>query len=73
VKRLLLVAATGLALLALTGCAYDYLQRSDKIAYHSGEAVKANLARETINPASTKSTKGLGKDGAVVPAPPAAP
>ncbi len=67
--RLLAIAAAALTALSLTGCAYDYLQRSDRIAYSSGDAVKANLARETTNPANPQSlnTKGLGKDGDVVP------
>jgi hypothetical protein len=64
-------AITGAALLAalvLSGCTYDYLQRSDRVAYHAGDAVKANLERETKNPTSRSrySTKGLGKDGVVV-------
>ena len=68
--RLALATAAFAATLALTGCAYDYLQHSDRIAYSAGDAVKANLARETTDPANpdSKSTKGLGKNGAVVPA-----
>lgn len=54
---------------ALGGCAYDYRQRTDRVSYNAGDAVKANLARETTNPtkASMYSTKGLGKNGVVVP------
>lgn len=65
-------AARALAVLtmlsALAGCAYDYRQRTDRVGYAAGDAVKANLARETTNPAkkSMYSTKGLGKNGAVI-------
>jgi hypothetical protein len=57
------------AALALTGCAYDYLQRTDKVGYSAGDAVKANLEAQTTNPAkdSAYSTKGLGKNGYVEP------
>lgn len=67
--RLALAAAALAATLSLTGCAYDYLQHSDQIAYSAGDAVKANLARETNDPANpdAKSTKGLGKNGKTVP------
>jgi hypothetical protein len=53
--------------LALGGCAYDYTQRTDRVAYSAGNAVKANLERETVNPtsASRYSTKGLGRNGMV--------
>jgi hypothetical protein len=56
---------------ALAGCNYDYRQRTDRVGYSAGDAVKANLARETTNPAkkSMYSTKGLGKNGTVVTAP----
>lgn len=58
--------------LLLSGCAYDYLQRSDRVAYSTGNAVRANLERETINPSkgSMYVTPGLGKNGPVTPAPP---
>lgn len=60
-----------LALLAvpLSGCAYDYLQRSDRVAYSAGNAVKANLERETSDPSkgSMYVTTGLGKNGSVMP------
>jgi hypothetical protein len=59
------------ALLAplLGGCTYDYLQRTDRVAYSAGNAVKANLERETINPSkdSMYVTSGLGKNGSVIP------
>lgn len=66
--------ARGLVLLcvlatALSGCTYDYLQHSDRVSYAAGDAVKANLERETIDPArkSKGKTTGLGKNGPVVP------
>ena len=53
---------------ALGGCTYDYLQHSDRVAYSAGDAVKANLERETINPSkkSQFNTRGLGRDGVVL-------
>lgn len=61
------------ALLALLqgGCTYDYLQRTDRVAYGAGNAVKANLARETANPSkdSMYVTTGLGRNGSVIPEP----
>ena len=63
------VALAGAAALLLSGCAYDYLQHSDRVAYSAGDAVKANLERETISP-SKKSmyvTSGLGGNGQVTP------
>ena len=62
---LLLAAAAGLG-----GCTYDYTQHSDRIAYSAGDAVKANLEAETIDPSnpSMYSKKGLGKNGRVIPA-----
>lgn len=59
----------GTAILALGGCTYDYLQHSDRVGYSSGNAVKANMAAQTIDPAkgSANSTAGLGKDGVVLP------
>lgn len=62
-------AAAMLAVLsALAGCAYDYRQRTDRVAFTAGDAVRANLARETTNPtkASMYHTKGLGKNGRVI-------
>jgi hypothetical protein len=67
--------AAGLAAMlavALGGCTYDYLQHTDRVAYGAGDAVKANLESETINPSkgSMYVTSGLGKNGAVVTQPP---
>jgi hypothetical protein len=64
-----LVLAVGL-LMTLGGCAYDYMQRTDRVAYSAGNAVRANIERETTNPSkkSMKSVAGLGQNGPVVPA-----
>ena len=75
-----LALAAALALL-LGGCAYDYLQHTDRVAYSAGDAVKANLEAQTVNPtdASRYDTRGLGRDGALLlpqqplPAAPPAP
>ena len=65
------IVAVALLLLTLplSGCTYDYLQHSDHIAYSAGDAVKANLEQQTIDPShgSMYKTKGLGKNGTVVP------
>lgn len=68
-SRLALILGTAAAALTLGGCAYDYLQRTDKVGYSAGDAVKANLEAQTIDPArdSAYSTKGLGKNGYVAP------
>lgn len=68
-SRVALIACGMAAALALSGCAYDYLQRTDKVGYSAGDAVNANLEAQTIDPAkdSAYSTKGLGKDGYVEP------
>jgi len=67
-----LIGTAALILMAslVGGCAsYDYLQRTDRISYRAGNAVKANLERETINPWSWSmyDTTGLGKNGSVIP------
>lgn len=69
-----LAAALGLCALtgALGGCAYDYLQRTDRVGYSAGNAVKANIAAQTIDPATATSTKGLGKNGIISTVPVAA-
>jgi hypothetical protein len=64
--RIALAIVVGSALaLTLSGCTYDYIQRTDRVSYSAGDAVRANLERETINPSkgSMKVTTGLGKDG----------
>lgn len=67
--RLALILCGTFAALTLGGCTYDYLQRTDKVGYSAGDAVKANLEAQTTDPArdSAYSTKGLGKDGYVEP------
>lgn len=61
-SKILVTIATGVALI-LSGCTYDYLQRSDKIALSAGDAVNANLEAQTTDPAGDTNTSGLGKDG----------
>lgn len=59
-------AALALALAVLLGgCSYDYTNHLDRVSYSAGNAVKANLARETADPSkkSMNDTTGLGKDG----------
>lgn len=59
-----------LALLPLaSGCAYDYAQRTDRVGFSAGNAVKANLEAQTIDPANPNGQKtgGLGKNGSVIP------
>jgi hypothetical protein len=59
-----LAAVLGLAVV-LGGCTYDYVQRTDRVAYSAGDAVRANLERETMNPShrGQYNTKGLGRNG----------
>lgn len=65
-----LTKGAGLALLAslLSGCAYDHLQHTDRVAYSSGDAVRANLERETLQPTAEYmyDTSGLGQNGNLV-------
>jgi hypothetical protein len=59
-------AALALVLATLLGgCTYGYTSHVDRVSYSAGNAVKANLARETANPSkkSMLDTTGLGKDG----------
>lgn len=70
IARALLGGAGLAALLApLQGCAYDYLQHTDRVAYSAGDAVRANLERETTSPSkgSMYVTSGLGRNGPVIP------
>lgn len=70
-RQVLVAAAAAIALAALPGCAsYDYLQRTDRIGYHAGDAVQANLERETTDPTGwwMYDTTGLGRNGAVTSA-----
>lgn len=68
-SSLRVVAIALLSSTVLGGCAYDYLNHDDRVGYSSGDAVKANLARETTNPSknSQNNVSGLGKDGDVIP------
>lgn len=70
-SSVVMLAAATVLVAALGGCSYDYMQRTDRVGYSAGNAVRANLARETSNPTkgSMYSTKGLGKNGPVVTAP----
>jgi hypothetical protein len=63
--RFALIAATAMT---LTACAYDYMQHSDRIAYSTGDAVRANLERETADPShgDMYDLDGLGANGAVI-------
>jgi hypothetical protein len=63
-----IVAALALGALP-AGCTYDYLQHTDRVGYSAGNAVRANLAMETINPwkRDMYDMRGLGKNGVVVP------
>lgn len=62
-------AIAALCTLLLSGCGYDYLNHTDRVSYAAGDAVHANLERETINPSkrSMYRTGGLGKNGSVIP------
>lgn len=64
-----MLLAAGVSALMLGGCSWDYLNHEDRVSYKAGNAVKANLARETTNPSkkSQNNTNGLGKDGEVIP------
>jgi len=66
-RTITILAGTSM-ILALGGCTYDYWQQTDRVGYHAGDAVKANLEAETVNPQSLTAYKksGLGKDGVVV-------
>lgn len=63
-----LAIVTGTAVL-ISGCSYDYMQTTDRVAYSAGDAVRANIARETTNPSSNNmnDVSNLGSDGIVVP------
>jgi hypothetical protein len=59
-------AALALTLAALLGgCAYDYTQQADNVAFSHGDAVRTNMALQTIDPSkkSMNDTTGLGQDG----------
>jgi len=66
-----IAAALGAAVLLglLGGCTFDYLNHLDRVTLAGGDAVRANLERETANPTkpSAYETGGLGKDGDQIP------
>jgi hypothetical protein len=65
------IAALLAGSLLLAGCSSaDYLNRRDRITLAGGDAVRANLERETMNPSkgSMYHIGGLGADGGVIPA-----
>jgi hypothetical protein len=68
-RRLVLAAALTSTLGLLGGCAYDYVQRSDRVGYSMGDAVRANLESETTNPSprAARDVTGLGRNGHVMP------
>ena len=68
------LAVLALALL-LSGCAYDNLQHTDRVSYSAGDAVRANIEAQTINPSSGSmyDTSGLGKNGTATVLPPITP
>ena len=61
---------TALALVlaaTLTGCTYDYAQRTDRVGFSAGDAVRSNMAIQTIDPSkkSMNDTTDLGKNGSM--------
>lgn len=62
------LAAIGMLVL-LSACSFDYRNRLDRVTLAGGNAVKANLEMQTIDPTkdSQYRTKGLGKNGVVIP------
>ena len=58
-------AALALTLAALSGCSYDYANNIDRVSYSAGNATKANLALQTVDPSkkSMYDNDDLGKDG----------
>lgn len=61
---------TVLALSALAaGCTYEQANHSDRVTLAAGNAVRANLERETVNPSkgSMYWLRGLGRNGVVIP------
>lgn len=66
-------AARAVAILALgaltAGCTYEQANHSDRVTLAAGNAVRANLERETVNPSkgSMYWLRGLGRNGVVIP------
>ena len=69
-KRAVGAILAGVLIAGMGGCSYDYEQHTDRVAYSAGDAVRANLEAETVNPykRSVYRTGGLGADGNVIPA-----
>jgi hypothetical protein len=67
-KGLVRTALVAALAIGLSGCTYDYEQHTDRVAYSAGDAVRANLEAETINPykRSVYRTEGLGANGNVI-------
>lgn len=63
------------AALALLASACTHAERSDRIAFSAGNAVRANLEGQTTNPSkrSMYVTSGLGRNGSVIPSEAPAP
>lgn len=72
-SRIVFAASRATVLMSLAvmlgACTYDHLNRSDRITFAGGNAVRANLERETTDPsnASKFALGGLGKNGFVIP------
>ena len=66
-RNIALALSSAALALSLGACTYDYLQNSDQVGYHAGDAVKANLEQQTVNPTkdSMYDTTGLGANGDV--------
>ena len=67
--RFIVSLAGAVLVLSLSACTYDYTQHTDRVGYHAGDAVKANLEGETVDPSNPSSydKSGLGTDGEVMP------
>ncbi|HHS82250.1 MAG TPA: hypothetical protein ENJ68_01910 [Devosia sp.] len=66
-KRIAGVCVALVLSMAGAGCAYDYLQHTDRVAFGAGNAVTSNLEGQTTDPSShsQQHTQGLGKNGDV--------
>ena len=52
----------------LAACSYDHLQRTDRVGYSAGNAVRANLEAQTTDPSkgTMYETDDLGQNGPVI-------
>jgi len=57
--------------LIVSACDLTYLANSDRITQGAGDAIKANLEGQTIDPSSDEQydVSGLGKNSGVIPPP----